>query len=207
VLKLGNELQIQESGAQDDVRAALLHELLASLNASELAKRRFREIARVSGLIFQAYPGEKRSSKQLQASSSLFYEVFHKYDPSNRLLLQAEQEVLTQELEIGHLRASLKRIASQQLVLKTLLRATPFSFPLMVERLREKLSTESVAERIARMVGELEKAADGRVNAVDSAATADHLKDSLLCAGANAAQQTATLAKRPPRERKALRPS
>jgi len=206
-LKLGNELQIQESGAQDDARAALLHELLASLNASELAKRRFREIARVSGLIFQAYPGEKRSSKQLQASSSLFYEVFHKYDPSNRLLLQAEQEVLTQELEIGHLRASLKRIASQQLVLKTLLRATPFSFPLMVERLREKLSTESVAERIARMVGELEKAADGRVNAVDSAATADHLKDSLLCAGANAAQQTATLAKRPPRERKALRPS
>ena len=96
----------------------LLHEVLASLNASELAQRRFREIARVSGLIFQGYPGEKRSSKQLQASSSLFYEVFRRYDPANRLLLQAEQELLAQELEIGRLRASLTRIATQQLVVK-----------------------------------------------------------------------------------------
>ena len=96
----------------------LLHEVLASLNASELAQRRFREIARVSGLIFQGDPGEKRSSKQLQASSSLFYEVFRKYDPANRLLLQAEQELLAQELEIGRLRASLARIATQQLVVK-----------------------------------------------------------------------------------------
>ncbi|MEO6319541.1 MAG: helicase-related protein, partial [Polaromonas sp.] len=77
--------------AGQDERTALLHEVLASLNASELVQRRFREIARVSGLIFQGYPGEKRSNKQLQASSSLFYEVFRKYDPSNRLLLQAEQ--------------------------------------------------------------------------------------------------------------------
>ena len=77
--------------------------MLASLNASELARRRFREIARVSGLIFQGYPGEKRSNKQLQASSSLFFEVFQKYDPANRLLAQAEQELLAQELEIGRL--------------------------------------------------------------------------------------------------------
>ena len=160
VLKLAHDGKDQPMLAHDEARAALLHELLASLNASELAKRRFREIARVSGLIFQAYPGEKRSSKQLQASSSLFYEVFRKYDPCNRLLLQAEQEVLAYELEIGHLCTSLARIGSQRLVLKTLLRATPFSFPLMVERLREKLSTESVADRIARMVEALEKAAD-----------------------------------------------
>jgi ATP-dependent Lhr-like helicase len=93
------------------MHAALLHEVLASLNAGELAQRRFREIARVSGLIFQGYPGEKRSSKQLQASSSLFWEVFRKYDPANRLLQQAEQELLAQELEIGRLRASLARMA------------------------------------------------------------------------------------------------
>ncbi|MDP3169907.1 MAG: DEAD/DEAH box helicase, partial [Polaromonas sp.] len=72
----------------------LLYEVLQSLNASELAQRRFREIARVSGLIFQGYPGENRSNKQLQASSSLFWEVFRKYDPANKLLLQAEQELL-----------------------------------------------------------------------------------------------------------------
>ena len=146
-----------------------MDEVLASLNASELAQRRFREIARVSGLIFQSYPGEKRSSKQLQASSSLFYEVFRKYDPANRLLLQAGQELLAQELEIGRLRASLDRIATQKLVLKTLKRPTPFAFPLMVERFREQLSNESVAERIARMVAQLEKAAGGGADAGDAA--------------------------------------
>jgi ATP-dependent Lhr-like helicase len=92
--------------------------VLQSLNASELAQRRFREIARVSGLIFQGYPGEKRSNKQLQASSSLFWEVFRKYDPANRLLMQAEQELLAQELELGRLRASLARMGTQQLVLQ-----------------------------------------------------------------------------------------
>ncbi len=141
--------------------ATLLHQILHSLNASELAQRRFREIARVSGLIFQSHPGEKRSSRQLQASSSLFWEVFRKYDPGNRLLQQAEAELLAQELEIGRLRQALHRMARQTLVLKPLERATPFAFPLMIERLREKLSNESVADRIARMLAQLEKAAGG----------------------------------------------
>jgi len=158
-------LKLPEGDETHDAREALLHEVLASLNASELAQRRFREIARVSGLIYQGYPGEKRSSKQLQASSSLFWEVFRKYDPGNRLLLQAEQELLAQELEIGRLRASLERMATQQLVLKPLARPTPFSFPLMVELFREKLSNENVADRIARMVEQLEKAAGGAVTA------------------------------------------
>lgn len=144
---------------------ALLHEVLASLNASELARRRFREIARVSGLIFQGYPGEKRSNRQLQASSSLFYEVFRKYDPGNRLLAQAEQELLAQELEIGRLQASLERMSAQQLVMRRIERPTPFSFPLMVELFREKLTNEKLGDRIARMVAQLEKAAGGSMGA------------------------------------------
>ena len=161
VLKAGHDAEAQDAMAlgEEGQRVALLHEVLASLNAGELAQRRFREIARVSGLIFQGYPGEKRSNKQLQASSSLFYEVFRKYDPANRLLLQSEQELLAQELEIGRLRASLARMNAQQLVLKVLERPTPFSFPLMVERFREQLSNENVADRIARMVQQLETAA------------------------------------------------
>ena len=151
---------------------ALLGEILQSLNASELAQRRFREIARVSGLIFQSHPGEKRSSRQLQASSSLFWEVFRKYDPDNRLLQQAETELLAQELEVGRLRDALRRMARQTLVLKTLERATPFAFPLMVERLREKLSNESVADRIARMLAQLEKAAGGGATTTGSDAEA-----------------------------------
>ncbi len=160
MLRPGHDIPAQDALALDDERTALLHEVLASLNASELAQRRFREIARVSGLIYQGYPGEKRSNKQLQASSSLFYEVFRKYDPANRLLLQAEQELLSQELEIGRLQAALARMNGQRLELQVLARPTPFSFPLMVERFREQLSSESVADRIARMVAQLDQAAD-----------------------------------------------
>lgn len=161
VLVAGHDAEAQDAIAHDDERPALLHEVLASLNATELARRRFREIARVSGLIFQGYPGKKRSNKQLQASSSLFYEVFRKYDPANRLLQQAEAELLAQELEIGRLQASLARMRAQRLVLRTLAKPTPFAFPLMVERFREKLSNESVTDRIARMVQQFESAAAG----------------------------------------------
>lgn len=167
----------------------LLHEVLASLNATELARRRFREIARVSGLVFQGYPGEKRSNKQLQASSSLFYEVFSKYDPGNRLLLQAEEELLAQELEIGRLRKSLVRMATQRLVVQTLERPTPFSFPLMVERFREQLSNEKVADRIARMVAQLERAAGGALGGA-AAAGVERVRDSLAFGGAGGAKGT-----------------
>ncbi len=146
--------------------AMLFDEVLASLNASELAQRRFREIARVSGLVFQGYPGEKRSNKQLQASSSLFYEVFRKYDAGNLLLAQARAELLAEELDIARLQHSLERMAAQQLVIKPIARPTPFSFPLMVERLRESLSNESMADRIARMVQQLEKDAGGNPSSV-----------------------------------------
>src|SRR6185369_4028248 len=87
----------------------LLHDVLASLNSTELAQRRFREIARVAGLVFSGYPGQPKSTKQLQASSGLFFEVFRKYDKGNLLLGQAEREVLSQELEISRLRTTLGR--------------------------------------------------------------------------------------------------
>jgi ATP-dependent Lhr-like helicase len=137
----------------------LLADVLASLNAGELAQRRFREVARVSGLIFQGYPGAPKSIKQLQASSSLFYEVFRKYDAGNRLLAQAEREVLEQELELGRLRAALARMRSQQVHYRLLTRPTPFGFPLVVERFREQVTTEQLGSRIERMLADLERAA------------------------------------------------
>ena len=89
----------------------LLPDVLASLNAGHLAQRRFREIARVAGLVFGGYPGAPKSLRQLQASSSLFYEVFRQYDAGNRLLGQAEAEVLAQELDLplGTVKAQLFR--------------------------------------------------------------------------------------------------
>ncbi len=137
----------------------LVADVLASLNAGELSLRRFREIARVSGLVFQGYPGAHKSARQLQASSSLFYEVFRKHDPGNLLLGQAEREVLNQELDAARLSRTLDRLAGLRLDLRVLKRPTPLSFPLIVEFLREKLSTEKLADRIARMLAELERAA------------------------------------------------
>ena len=206
VLAAGHDITAQEALAHADPLGALLHEVLASLNASELARRRFREIARVSGLIFQGYPGEKRSSKQLQASSSLFYEVFRKYDPTNRLLLQAEQELLAQELEIGRLGASLAKIAGQQLVVKALSRPTPFAFPLMVERYREQMSNENVADRIARMVEQLEQAAGGPAHKPHNAGSAGQVKSLLTFGQDNDSDRATAAAKRQRRERKPSRP-
>ena len=138
----------------------LLHDVLASLNSSELARRRFREIARVSGLISQGYPGQPKSTRQLQASSKLFYEVFRKYDAGNMLLGQAEGEVLSQELDMRRLEEVLKRMRRQRVVFVDLAVPSPFALPLMVERFREKLSTEKLKDRLERMLKEMEREAE-----------------------------------------------
>jgi ATP-dependent Lhr-like helicase len=138
----------------------LLEDVLASLNSGELAQRRFREIARVSGLIFSGYPGAPKSTRQLQASSGLFYEVFRKYDASNLLLTQAQAEVLNQELDLARLSATLKRMTAQRLAFVELKAPSPFCLPLMVERFREKLSNEKLADRLERIVRDAERMAD-----------------------------------------------
>ena len=138
----------------------LLDEVLASLNAGELARRRFREIAQIAGLVFTGYPGAGKSARQLQASSGLFYDVFSRHDPDNLLLTQAQREVLSQELELDRLTQCLARMRATPLAVHPIRRATPFAFPLMVERMRESLSSEKLADRIRRMLADLESAAD-----------------------------------------------
>jgi ATP-dependent helicase Lhr and Lhr-like helicase len=136
--------------------ANLLQDVLASLNSTELAQRRFREIARVAGLVFSGYPGQPKSARQLQASSSLFFEVFRKYDQGNLLLGQAENEVLSQELEISRLRATLTRLSRKTLQLVHLKHPSPMSLPLMVERFREQLTTEQLSARLDRIIRDME---------------------------------------------------
>ena len=138
----------------------LLPDVIASLNASELAQRRFREIARISGLVFNGFPGASKSAKQLQASSSLFFEVFRKYDAGNLLLTQSQQEVLRDELDVARLALTLAQLQTRALRWQAIERATPFAFPLVVERLRESVTSEKLSDRIARMVADLEKAAN-----------------------------------------------
>jgi ATP-dependent Lhr-like helicase len=137
----------------------LLEDVLDSLNATQLSQQRFREVARIAGLVFQGYPGQPKSNRQVQASSSLFFEVFRKHDAANLLLTQAQREVLEQELELTRLRDTLTELHGRKLAYGEVRRATPFGFALMVERFREKVSTEKLSDRVARMVRELEKAA------------------------------------------------
>ncbi len=137
----------------------LLEDVLESLNATQLSQQRFREVARIAGLVFQGYPGQPKSARQVQASSSLFFEVFRKHDAGNLLLTQAQREVMEQELELTRLRDTLVELHARALAYREVKRATPFGFALMVERFREKVTTEKLSDRVARMVRELENAA------------------------------------------------
>jgi len=134
-------------------------DIRASLNLSELTARKFRGIAQIAGLVFKGYPSAKKTVGQLQISSSLIYEVFSKYEPDNLLLKQAEQEVLTHQLEVHRLARTLDRMRSLSLVWQTTKRPSPFAFPLLIERLNSRLSNESLLERIERMKQQWERKA------------------------------------------------
>ena len=134
------------------------HDLNASVNATEMAQRRFREIARISGLVFQGYPHQKKTARQVQASSQLFYQVFQSHDPDNRLLRQSREEVLALDLDQAGLRQVLLRIQRTPLRIVTIERTTPFGFGLVVQRLGQRLSSEKLSDRIGRMLRELEQA-------------------------------------------------
>jgi ATP-dependent Lhr-like helicase len=138
----------------------LIDDLLDCLNSTELARRQFREIARIAGLIFQGYPGAPKSMRQLQASSSLFYEVFTKYDPENKLLSQARREVIERQLEVRRLQAALQAAQKMKLILKRTERLSPLAFPLWAMWVQAQVSTEQWADRVKRMVEQLEIAAD-----------------------------------------------
>ena len=135
----------------------LMDDIQASLNAVEMARRRFRDIAMISGLIFQGFPGKQKRERHLQSSAQLLFNVFHEYESDNLLYLQTYEEVRTFQLEEARMRKALERILSQTMVIKILERPSPFSFPLLVDRLREKLTSERLEDRIKRMTMELEK--------------------------------------------------
>jgi len=129
----------------------LEQDLEQALNLSELCKRRFRSIAQVSGLLVKGFPGQNKSAGQLQISGSLLFDVFQRHEPDNLLMLQARQEVLLEQLELPRLTAALKRMAQGEVIHCATPRPGPLAFPLLVERLNNRMSNESVLERIQRM--------------------------------------------------------
>jgi ATP-dependent Lhr-like helicase len=135
----------------------LSQDIKQSLNNSELAKRRFRDIARVAGMLFTGFPGKAKTQRNLQMSSGLLFDVLKEYEPEHKLLTQALDEVLTDQLDEARMRAVLNRISSQTIVFKDTKRFTPFAFPIMVDRLRDKMSSEKLEDRIRKMIAQLEK--------------------------------------------------
>lgn len=135
----------------------MLSDLQKSLNSNEMARRKFRDIAVISGMVFTGYPEKGVKMKHLQSSSELLFDVFKDFEDDNLLYQQAFTETFEHQLEEGRLRLALERIAQQEIVWKQCNRATPFSFPIITDRLREKLSNEKLADRIKRMTAILNK--------------------------------------------------
>ena len=133
----------------------LLEDIQRSVNATEMAKRKFRDIAVIGGLIFQGYPGEHKKARHLQASAGLLFNVFNEYEPDNVLVRQAFQEVFSQQMEELRLREMLHRIQHSNIVLMYPKRLTPFCFPIKVDSMRENLTSEKLVDRVKRMQQQL----------------------------------------------------
>jgi ATP-dependent Lhr-like helicase len=135
----------------DDLTA----DIQRSVNSAEMARRKFRDIAVIGGLIFQGYPGEHVKARHLQSSASLLFNVFSEYDPNNLLIRQAYNEVMDQQMEERRLRNMLERIVRGKIVLRWPKQLTPFCFPLKVDSMREDMSSEKLEDRVRRIISSL----------------------------------------------------
>ena len=135
----------------------LIKDVLSSINATEMARRKFRDIAVISGLVIQTYPGQQKNNKSLQSSAGLIFNVLEDYDSQNILLKQAYTEVFNQQIDEARLVEAFNRIENSKIILKFANSFTPLSFPIKVDSLRQSLSSEDLGERIKRMQAEAMK--------------------------------------------------
>ena len=136
----------------------LLLDIQKSINSAEMAKRKFRDIAVIGGLIFQGFPGEHKKARHLQSSASLLFKVFEEYEPNNILLRQAYRELMEQQMEEERLRKALVRISNSEIVLHFPKQLTPLAFPITVDGLnRNSISTEKLEDRVRKMQQQLDK--------------------------------------------------
>ncbi len=135
----------------------LLNDIQRSVNSVEMAKRKFRDVAVIGGLIFQGYPGEHKKARHTQASASLIFQVLAEYEPNSILLRQAYQEVFDQQMQEQRLRDFLSRMEKTKVVITVPERLTPCCFPIKVDSMRENLSSEKLEDRVRKMQNQLDK--------------------------------------------------
>jgi ATP-dependent Lhr-like helicase len=148
-----DDTNVYELFSTDD----LLADIQRSVNSTEMARRKFRDIGVIGGLIFQGYPGEQKKARHLQSSASLLFNVFSEYDPENLLLRQSYHEVMEQQMEEIRLRNMLRRIQQSHIILTYPKQLTPFCFPVKVDSMRENMSSEKLEDRIRKMQAHLER--------------------------------------------------
>lgn len=134
----------------------LMDDLQNSLNATEMARRKFRDIAVISGMVFTGFPNKVIKTKHLQSNSQLLFSVFRDYEPDNLLFQQAFRETFEHQLEEGRLRMAMERIENQEIIWKACEKPTPFAFPIITDRMREKLSSEKLEDRVKKMMAQWE---------------------------------------------------
>lgn len=159
-------------------RGDLESDLVRAMNAGELARRRFREIARVAGLVHVGLPGRRKSARNLQASAGLVFDVLDRYDPENLFLGQARREALDMELEVGRIAAGLESMADRAIRFRATERLTPLAFPIWAERIQAQASSESWLERVRRESAKLERAAGDRRTGTSGRGPADGMSRS-----------------------------
>ncbi|WP_419870833.1 ligase-associated DNA damage response DEXH box helicase [Chryseobacterium sp. CT-SW4] len=138
-------------------REHLMRDVVASINATEMARRKFRDIAIISGMVIQNFPGQQRSNKSLQSSSGLIFNVLEDYEPNHFLIRQAYTEVFNMQLQEQRLTDAFKRIEKADIVLKFSDTFTPLSFPIKIDSLRQTLSSENLDMRIQRLLKQASK--------------------------------------------------
>lgn len=139
-------------------RENLMTDVISSINAAEMARRKFRDIAVISGMVIQNFPGQQRSNKSLQSSAGLIFKVLEDYDPDHFLVRQSYTEVFNMQLQEQRLVEAFKRIEKSKVILKFANSFTPLSFPIKVDSLRQTLSSEDLDSRIKRLVEQAKKA-------------------------------------------------
>ncbi len=131
------------------------HQLHADINSGinvhEMARRRFRDIAGIAGLVFQGFPGKQMKSKHLQANAGLFFSVFSEYEPNNLLLRESYDEVFDFQLEEGRMIKAFERIDSHRIIFRKPEKLTPFAFPIFSESFRERYSNEDWQSKLEKI--------------------------------------------------------
>ncbi|MDQ1162135.1 ATP-dependent Lhr-like helicase [Chryseobacterium sp. SORGH_AS 447] len=138
-------------------RDNLMNDVISSINAAEMARRKFRDIAVISGMVVQNFPGQQRSNKSLQSSAGLIFKVLEDYDPNHFLVRQAYTEVFNAQLQEQRLVEAFKRIEKSKIILKFANTFTPLSFPIKVDSLRQTLSSEDLDSRIQKLIQQATK--------------------------------------------------